>query len=179
MATIGGDPRYQEQTHEDLPLPESLLSLPSFLMLQILRAGRRAAEASPGGPRLPFLSVLACLEEYGPQSQRDVAHRLRWDPSDLVGVIDRLEQDGLVVRRRDPADRRRYALGLTRRGRAWVRSELAESETGIAGHLLSPLAAEERAQLTDLLRRVLAGLDPRVPAVPTRTARASGRRRRA
>ncbi len=134
-------------------------------MVQILRAGRRAAEASPEGPRLPLVSVLACLEDYGPQSQRDVAHRLRWDPSDLVGVIDRLEQDGLVVRRRDPADRRRYALDLTRRGRAWVRAALAESEARTAP-LVSPLAEEERAQLTDLLRRVLAGLDPRVPAVP-------------
>src|SRR4051794_34916690 len=78
----------------DGQLPELLLELPPFLMLEILRAGRRAAEASERGPRLHHISVLACLEEFGPQSQREVAGRLRRDPSDLVAVIDQLEREG-------------------------------------------------------------------------------------
>jgi DNA-binding MarR family transcriptional regulator len=145
-----------------LPLPEALLRLAPFVMLQVLRAGKRAAEQSPEGPRLPQISVLACLAEFGPQSQRDVAQRLGFDPSDVVGVVDAIEAAGHAVRRRDPCDRRRYALAITPAGRRWLKERLALADER-AAVFLRGLDADERAQLLRLLQRVLAHHDGRVP----------------
>ena len=97
----------------ELPLPALILNSPAFLMLHLLRHGRRSAEATPQGPRLHQMSVLAVLDESGPQSQRDLARRLGVDPSDMVALIDALEAEGLAVRERDPADRRRHAVAIT------------------------------------------------------------------
>ncbi len=147
---------------ESLTLPERLLRSPAFVMLQILRAGRRAAEQRPGGPRLPHISVLACLVEFGPQSQREVADRLRFDPSDVVDVVDQLEEAGHAVRQRDPLDRRRYSLAATPAGRRWLDRRLAEIEARTS-QFLPGLDDDERRQLESLLLRVLAHLDVRIP----------------
>ncbi len=45
-----------------------------------------------------------------------VARVLHVDPGTVSATVRRLEQKGLVQRRRDPADHRRVALGLTRKG---------------------------------------------------------------
>jgi MarR family transcriptional regulator, lower aerobic nicotinate degradation pathway regulator len=148
---------------EDLELPESLLQLPPFVMIQILRAGRRMAERTPEGPGLPTISVLACLVEFGPQSQREISERLRFDPSDVVEMIDDVEARGLAVRERDPADRRRYAVAATPAGRRWLRKRLADAGERAKPFLLG-LDATERRQLLSLLQRVLAHHDARVPA---------------
>jgi DNA-binding MarR family transcriptional regulator len=145
-----------------LELPELLLTSPAFLMIQLLRIGKKRAEASPQGPRLPSLMVLACIEEFGPQSQRDLCRRLGFDPSDMVGFIDRLEAAGHAVRERDPADRRRYAVAMTEAGRAWL-AESAPALGAAPSPLLAGLEPAERELVTCLLRRALAAQDERVP----------------
>jgi MarR family transcriptional regulator, lower aerobic nicotinate degradation pathway regulator len=147
---------------EDLPLPEALLRIPGWLMLQILRSGKRDVKTGPEGPRLPHMAVLASLVEFGPQSQADVARRLGFDPSDVVAVVDTIEAAGHAVRARDPHDRRRYALAVTPAGRRWLRSKLALVDERSAA-LLRGLDADEQAQLVRLLQRVLAHHDARVP----------------
>ena len=147
---------------DDLALPEALLRMPAFVMVQIVRSGKRGVEQSPEGPRLPHMAVLACLVEFGPQSQRDVARRLGWDPSDIVAVVDAIEAAGHAVRARDPRDRRRYALAVTPAGRRWLRDRLAVADERSA-LLLAGLDAGERAQLLRLLQRALAHHDGRVP----------------
>jgi DNA-binding MarR family transcriptional regulator len=132
-------------------------------MLQILRATRRMDERTPEGPTLTAGSVLACLIEFGPQSQRDLSRRLRSDPSDIVRVIDALEERGHAVRQRDPSDRRRNAVVATAAGRAWLKSRLEGMEDRAAAYLPG-LTTEERTQLRKLLLRVLAHHDARVPA---------------
>jgi DNA-binding MarR family transcriptional regulator len=57
-----------------------------------------------------------------PLSQRDLAERLRLDKSTVSRLAADLERDGLVVRERDPANRRLYRLRLTDEGRALHRS---------------------------------------------------------
>jgi DNA-binding MarR family transcriptional regulator len=49
-----------------------------------------------------------------------IAEILRIHPSTVTGVVKRLEERGLVVRRSDPRDRRRTSLGLTAEGRGLV-----------------------------------------------------------
>src|SRR6476661_6122186 len=51
-----------------------------------------------------------------PISMRELAERLKADPSNVTGLIDRLEARGLVERRPDPTDRRIKGLALTSAG---------------------------------------------------------------
>jgi DNA-binding MarR family transcriptional regulator len=73
----------------------------------------------------------------------------------MVNVIDLLEESGYIVRRRNPADRREYALQLTAKGRAlYARAEKAilEAERQTARRL----TATEARTLMDLLERIAA-----------------------
>ncbi len=133
-------------------------------MLQILRVGKQRAEASPEGPRLPFLMVLASLDEFGPHSQRDLCRRLSFDPSDMVGWIDRLEALGFACRGADPTDRRRHAVEITDSGREWLAGATARMGDR-AAEFLGGLDPSEREELVDLLQRVLRRLrDTPAPA---------------
>jgi DNA-binding MarR family transcriptional regulator len=98
-------------------------------------------------------AVLHHLHRAGPLSQQELGGALRINPSNLVGLLDALEADGLVVRPRDPTDRRRHIVGLTTAGqKRLVEAKRAVSE---AEHeLLAPLSADERSQLHDLLERL-------------------------
>ncbi len=156
--------------HEgSLAPPGRLLRYPSAVMFLLMReayrlgqrraerAGARSAEAM----RFPHYAILACLDEFGPASQKDVSHRLRFDASDLVTFVDFLEQAGFVVRKRDERDRRRYALEITAAGRRALRRRDGEAER-FNEELLAPLTPAEREQVRLLLLRALARHDPRV-----------------
>ena len=131
-------------------------SLP--LLDHLARLGRRAAETStPGGLRPRHLRALGILSEQGPQSQQGLGEVLSLDPSNVVGLLNELEERGLITRRRDPVDRRRHIVELSTAGEkalatAYVRLGLVEDD------LLAALSAEERATLYHLLVRA-AGIE--------------------
>jgi DNA-binding MarR family transcriptional regulator len=133
-------------------------SLP--LLDHLARLGRRAAEASaPGGLRPRHLHALGILSERGPLSQQILGEVLSLDPSNVVGLLNELEERGLITRRRDPSDRRRHIVELSTAGEealtvAYVRVGLAEDS------LLAALSAEERATLYDLLVRAAGAESP-------------------
>jgi DNA-binding MarR family transcriptional regulator len=98
-------------------------------------------------------AVLHHLHQAGPLSQQELGGALRIDPSNLVGLLDALEADGLVVRPRDPSDRRRHLVGLTSAGQK--RFALALRAAGRAEKdLLSPLSTAEQEQLHGFLERL-------------------------
>jgi len=119
--------------------------------------GERMAHESwahQAGFRPGCIGVLRVVAAREPVSQREVSEALLLDPSDLVTLVDILEAAGLVERRRDPADRRRYALEVTPRGQlAVVRLREINRETN--EELLAPLDEHERAQLAELIGRVV------------------------
>jgi DNA-binding MarR family transcriptional regulator len=154
---------------------DPFLRLPSYLAFELIRMARRAAmELFPDEHlRLPHTAVLACLADRGPMSQRDVSRLLRFDPGDLVGVVDALEELAYVVRERDPRDRRRYSLQLTAAGRLALH-ERRNRGVRLNEALLEPLSPSERDQLQALLLRVLAHHDPRFGADAAETAAGAG-----
>jgi DNA-binding MarR family transcriptional regulator len=136
------------------------------LLEHLVRVGRRASESSmsPGGLRPRHLIALKLLSERGPANQQGLSEALSLDPSNVVGLLNELEERGLITRRRDRADRRRHIVEL---------SSLGEDELALAyarlsdveDDLLSALNAEERATLYDLLVRAVGAKLPPCPAV--------------
>lgn len=101
------------------------------------------------GAQARLLSLLS-LE---PLPMRKLARRLKCEPSNVTGIVDRLETRGLVERRPDPADRRVKLAAATEEGRQVARS-LRES-LRFAREPLAGLSDEERLALRGLLRRML------------------------
>jgi DNA-binding MarR family transcriptional regulator len=140
--------REQGQDQELLPLLDHLA-----------RVGRRAAEASmaPGGLRPRHLIALKLLSEHGPASQQGLAEALSLDPSNVVGLLNELEERGLIARRRDPADRRRHIVELSATGTGELC--LAQARLSrVEDDLLAVLSAAERATLYRLLARAVDAL---------------------
>jgi DNA-binding MarR family transcriptional regulator len=97
--------------------------------------------------------TLMHLAQTGPTSQQALIEALSIDPSALVTILNDLERDGLVERRRDPADRRRHIVEITTTGagtQTAVERAIAEVEREVFGDLDD----EEIAQLQHLLARV-------------------------
>lgn len=110
------------------------------------------------GLRPKHFAVLNAIALSGGASQQELGGHMGLDPSGLVGAIDELEDLGLVVRRRDPADRRRNALGLTEDGTATLRRARRLVSDG-ARELLGPLDDGEVETLVALLAKVAAAGD--------------------
>jgi DNA-binding MarR family transcriptional regulator len=102
--------------------------------------------------------VLKQLQVFGSCSQGELADALGIDYSNLASVTGQLYQRGLIERHRDPADRRRYVVELTREGRQL----LVDGDGAIAAgeeDMLSALDDGEREQLWELLRRMADALE--------------------
>ncbi|MEU6381266.1 MarR family transcriptional regulator [Streptomyces sp. NPDC046909] len=108
-----------------------------------------AAEHSLTGAQARLLSLLS-LE---PLPMRKLAHKLRCEPSNVTGIVDRLESRGLVERRPDPADRRVKLAAVTDEGRGVARG--LRDELRFAREPLAGLSRAEREVLRELLRRML------------------------
>jgi DNA-binding MarR family transcriptional regulator len=89
---------------------------------------------------------------------RELARSLNIDASNLTGLVDRLEQRGLVRRFADPKDRRVRQLALTQQGvqlRQTLNARLTNNPPLLAG-----LDTEQRRQLQALLTQAAATTFP-------------------
>jgi DNA-binding MarR family transcriptional regulator len=131
------------------------------LLSHLARVARREAdrEAADGGLRPAHLVVLTLLRDHGALTQRAIADAIRLDPSTLVGLLNDLEQRGLVARRRDPADRRRHIVELEAGGREQL-DRIEERLAGVEDRVLGALDPAERAVLHGLLVRAAGGQLP-------------------
>lgn len=108
-----------------------------------------AAQHALTGAQARVLGLLS-LE---PLPMRRIAQKLKCEPSNITGIVDRLEARGLVERRPAPDDRRVKVAAPTDEGRA-VAHRLRES-LDFAREPLGELTGVERALLRDLLKRML------------------------
>jgi len=97
---------------------------------------------------------LAIVREAGPMSQQKLGELVDKDRTTIVAIIDELEGEGLIERRRNPSDRRAYALEVTRHGEDWLERARPVLQ-GCEERLLATLDAGERAALRELLNRVI------------------------
>src|SRR5271163_4144327 len=102
------------------------------------------------GLSVPQCDVLTTLTEAEGVSQQDLAKRLYVTKGNISGLLDRLEDAGLVERRSIAADRRQYAIYLTAPGRASAQKAIAVQHALIAA-TLGKLPADSLARFEDLL----------------------------
>jgi DNA-binding MarR family transcriptional regulator len=100
------------------------------------------------------MHLLRLLEPDEPLPMSRLAGALRCDPSNVTGIVDRLEERGLIERHTSPGDRRVKMLALTPEGavvRDHIRERWLEPPEAIAS-----LSAKDQRALRDVLGRAAA-----------------------
>jgi DNA-binding MarR family transcriptional regulator len=118
----------------------------------LARLTRLRAESAlaPLGLRPRHLVALTVLRDHGSPTQQALGVALRTDRTNLIGVLNELENDGLILRRRSSEDRRRHIVELTSEGA----QRLSDAESALAAaedEVLAALDADQRETLYQLL----------------------------
>lgn len=150
----------------------------AFLLAQLgAHAAQLFAERIAGLDLTPAQAGLLRLLARSPgRSQRELAGDLGMPPSRFVPFADELEERGLIERRRNPSDRRLYAVHLTAEGEALL-SELQKLGAAHEQQVCQALSPDEHQQLGALLQRMAEQLG--LPAGGGYTSVRTSRRRSA
>jgi DNA-binding MarR family transcriptional regulator len=131
---------------------------PGALLDHLARRIRLRAEAvlAPMGLRPRHLVALTVLRESGGSTQQALAATLEMDGTNIVGLLNELEAQQLIERRRSPEDRRRHLVELTDAGA----EQLAKAEyalSAVEDEVLGALDDSQRETLYNLLQQAAAG----------------------
>ncbi|WP_406285068.1 MarR family winged helix-turn-helix transcriptional regulator [Streptomyces sp. NBC_00209] len=141
--------------------PSRIRPLPSWLLGRAAARGRSlvADALAAHGMKMWHHVVLAAAEDLEPVAQADLGRAVALDPKDLVGILNDLQAESLIVRAPDPKDRRKNAVSVTAAGRRRLEECTAAGDRANA-ELLAPLGPDERGEFLDMLRRISgAGID--------------------
>src|SRR3954471_24622039 len=130
---------------------------PTLLMIKLGRITmHRFTEAlEPFGVRPRHVAALIELRDSGELTQQTLCGQLHLDPTNLVAILNELEQRGYAKRRRDPEDRRRHLVEISKKGLAVIEKVSAVMD-GVEPDLLEGFEPAEREQLEDLLTSIWA-----------------------
>lgn len=123
------------------------------LMLALLgaEAMRRLRDAHTAHGLAPRqFEILGLLHDRGPLGQGELAQIMNIAPSILVTQLNPLDADGLIVRERDPGDRRRHLVTLTDAGQTRLQ-QASQSQRDVEDTLFATLDERQREQLRQLL----------------------------
>ena len=143
-------------------LPQELVDSTTFLLKRLGWAAKEQgmAKYEESGLHPYHDAIMLVLDEGDHETQGSIADALGYDRGQLVGLLDELEEQGLVERRRDPNDRRRHLVTLTADGTKAL-GRLRRLARQIEDDFLAPLSAQERADLHALLLRLAGKHDAR------------------
>jgi DNA-binding MarR family transcriptional regulator len=128
---------------------------PTLLMIKLGRiTTHRFTEAlEPFGVRPRHVAALIELRDHGELSQQSLCGRLHVDPTNLVAILNELEQRGFATRRRDPQDRRRHIVEVSKKGLAVI-EKASKVMDEVEEELLQGLEPAEREALAESLGAV-------------------------
>lgn len=128
---------------------------PPYLLSDSARLLRRAFDARVRelGMTSPQARLLLNLHHTEGENQGFYAERLEVEPISLTRMIDRMEEAGLIERRRDPADRRAWRLHLTTRSREVI-DQVRASLAGLEDEMLAGLDSAQRSALAEMLETI-------------------------
>ena len=127
-------------------------------MLLMIKLGRitmhRFTQAlEPYGVRPRHVAALIELRDRGELTQQSLCGQLHLDPTNLVTILNELEERGYATRRRDPEDRRRHLVEVSKKGIAVV-DKVSEVMDGVEEELLKGLDPEDRRELESILTSI-------------------------
>ena len=127
-----------------------------FLLAKLHAAGsvlNNAALAEFGLKERSYSVLALACSDLGP-TQRELADFLSLDPSQIVALIDELEQRGLVERKAGVSDRRQKLVAATPEGRK-VHAAAQEAANAAEARQLGMLTTQEVASLRSILRKAV------------------------
>ncbi len=130
---------------------ESYMNYVEFVALIKQRIFECAAEQGLTGMQAMVLCLLN-----KPRQMSNLGKVFNCDPSNITGIVDGLEQKGLVERFEDPKDRRIKMVRL-RDGGSSIRSTLLKQMFGPKSLLQSKLSSRETASFTKLINKITSG----------------------
>lgn len=150
----------QRPGHKALAIPRTLLQSPSFQLERLRRRTRDEVEArlAKKHTHLREYWVLACLEESSGANQSALSATLMVDASDMVRIIDSLEKHGWAKRERDPQDRRRQIVAITKKGQK-ARADLEKLVTHGEDQALDESTSKQLKHLRKLAKAIIAAED--------------------
>lgn len=122
------------------------------LRVQLIRCGHKLG--SGHGKHQTQGRILKILYHHGPMTQKALQDKLDIQPGSMSEIAAKLEHKGLLVREKDPVDKRKILLTLTEAGRADVEGF---QKHGKSQHTkdFDGLTQEEQQQLLHLLEKLL------------------------
>lgn len=142
---------------ETPPIPEGNYELRIFQSLRrIIRAIEIHSQKLSHDHQItgPQLGCLLALKQHGALTTTRLAHTVFLSPSTVVGIVDRLEEKGLVSRLRSTTDRRQVQIGLTDTGNRLADSAPSPLQATLAGGLQN-LPALELVSITLALDKLV------------------------
>ncbi|MDT0214601.1 MarR family winged helix-turn-helix transcriptional regulator [Rothia sp. ARF10] len=148
-----------------------------FRLTRSLRAASHLWLQLPGGLSPTDVTLLKVLEDHGDARSGFIAERLHVGPSVISRQLVSLTAEGLVERRRDPADGRAELVSLTSQGRARLASLRHAYVERMREHFTdwNPATATAAARtLDEITDHIIPALGGSSPAPRARTAKAPG-----
>jgi DNA-binding MarR family transcriptional regulator len=100
--------------------------------------------------------LLSYLSADEPASMRQLSGALMCDASNITGIVDRLETQGLITRTEDPADRRVKMIALTAAGAERRDALITELSESLQSRIATSLSPAEQKQFYALIDKIQA-----------------------
>jgi MarR family transcriptional regulator, 2-MHQ and catechol-resistance regulon repressor len=133
-------------------------SYTTSLWIRFLRFGLQShkkleSDLDKAGLTPPQFYVLATIGYAGGLPFGEIGQKMMVTVSNLTGIVDRLEEKKLVVRKRDDNDRRVVHVVLTEKGAKLYKTTIPLFEKSV-GEIFALLPRPEQKELSSLLRKL-------------------------
>lgn len=118
---------------------------------KVIRIGEGSASREFGITPIQF-GVLETLYSFGEQTTGELMEKLLATPGNMTVVVKNLCRDGYISRRADEADRRKYVLSLSEKGRRLI-TELLPVHAREIRKTMSVLSADDKRELIRILQQ--------------------------